>query len=323
MRTRVHDLALQAWAGAPGWLRAPLWVTGQTFRLYARDNCGTYAAAIAYYALFSIVPLALVVLSFAGLIVDQQQIVDWVFEQVPLQETQSVQDNVDSIVRRTKDISVAGLSFGTVLLIWTGSGIFAAVRRGLNAAGHRQPRPYLHGKLIDLLMVPVFGLLILVAILATVAAQLVIQRGGELGPVSFDANQAIRWSSYGISAAMSLTLFVLLYRFVPAEHEEWRALLPSAAFATLLFELVKNAGALIVAQAPFERETAIYAGFSGIFAFLFWVWINASILLLGAEFGRALALHRQLERKQPAGPSLAPAAPLTPEPAKEPERASG
>ncbi|OAI40099.1 hypothetical protein AYO38_06495 [bacterium SCGC AG-212-C10] len=297
MRKQTVEATQGAWHRTPSFIRTPIWVMGQTFRLYVNDDCGTYAAAIAYYALFSIVPLSLITLSILGLVVDQERIVRFVFDQIPLRETQAVQNNVDSIVGRAKQISVAGLSFGVIALVWSGSGIFSAVRRGLNAAGNRRGRPYWRSKMLDFLLIPAFGLMILSAIVASAALQVLIERGANVGPISFNTSRAFQLASYGATATGSFTMFFLLYRFVPAERERWRPVVASALFATLLFELVKNTGAFVISKAPFSTDTAIYAGFSTAFAFLFWVFLNASILLLGAEFGRAIALHGR-ERRQ-------------------------
>ncbi len=268
--------------------KAALGVLGRTVRLYYEDNCGTYAAAIAYYAIFSLVPLSLVILSIFGLVVNENRIERFVFDQVPLQETQSVRDNVQEIVTRARDISAAGLGVGVVVLVWSGSGIFTAVRRGLQAASHRKKsRPYWHGKLLDLALIPSLGLLILLSVVATTMAQILIERASQIGPLPLDTNAAIRASTYALAALSSFVMFLLLYRYVPGSRPTWGEALSGALFATVLFEGAKNLYAMLFAWAPFTRDTALYAGFGTAMAFLLWTFINASILLLGAEFGRA------------------------------------
>ena len=68
-------------------------------------------------------------------------------------------------------------ALGLAALVWSGSGIFAAVRQGLSATSHRsRPRPFWRGKLIDFALVPALGLLILLSIGMTAIAQGVIER---------------------------------------------------------------------------------------------------------------------------------------------------
>jgi membrane protein len=172
------------------------------------------------------------------------------------------------------------------------------VRRGLNAAGSRRGRPYWRSKLLDFLLIPAFGLMILAAIIASATVQVLLERGAKVGPLTFDTNRAFHLASYGLTAMVSFAMFFLLYRFVPAERERWRPVVASALCATVLFEFVKNAGAFLISKAAFSTDTAIYAGFSTAFAFLFWMFVNASILLVGAEFGRAIALHGRAQRQE-------------------------
>ncbi len=298
-----------AWRRSPTFVRTPASVLVETFRLFFRDNCSTYAAAIAYYALFSLVPLSLIILSFLGLLIDRQRIVDFVFEQIPLKETESVRQNVDELVQRARDISVAGISFGSIALLWSGSGIFASVRRGLNATSDRKNgRPYWHGKLIDFALIPGLGALILLSISLTAAAQVTIDHTGHIGPLHLDTNLALRVSSYALPAVVSFTMFSLLYHYVPSVRPRWPETLSAATFATVAFEMVKLLGAILVSSAPFSRNTAIYAGFSTAFVFLFWMYVNGSILLLGSEFARAIALHRGSEKEAAGAATTAPPA---------------
>jgi membrane protein len=292
------------WGRAPTPLKKPLQIVGRTLALYSADGCGTHAAAIAYYAIFSLIPLSLVILSVLGLVINEDRIVNFVFDEVPLQESQFT--NVQAVVHQARNFSVAGISFGAVLLIWSSSGIFAAVRRGLNAAEHRRgSRPYWRGKLIDLAMIPFFGALIMLSIVLTAATQGLIEEAGTIDGLHVDPNAALRIASYLLPASISFVMFTLLYRFVPSGRPRWGEAFAGAAFATVLFELAKNIGALVFAHLQFTRNTAIYAGFGTVLAFLFWMFINASILLLGAEFARAVAG----EPDEPPEPEPGPEAP--------------
>jgi membrane protein len=256
------------------------------------DDCGVYAAAIAYYAIFSLVPVSLITLSIFGLVVDRERIVNFVFEQLPLQQTPSVRENVDAIVQRARQVSPAGISFGLLALVWSATGIFSAVRRGLNATAHRRKgRPYWHGKLMDIALIPSLGLLITLSVGLTAVAQVAVERAGDLGVLNVDPNLAVRASTIALSTLVSFVMFALLYRYVPTVRPNWPEALAGAAFGAALFELAKNLLAYAFSVSPFTRDTAIYAGFSTALIFLFWMFVNASILLLGSEFARAVARH--------------------------------
>lgn len=269
-------------------VRAFATLVARTLRLYLDDHCGTYAAAIAFYAIFSLVPLSLVTVSLFGLLVPEERITRFIFEQFPLEETPNVRDNVETIVSRAHQVSAAGIGVGVLALLWSASGIFAALRRGLNRAmGRRETGPFWRGKLIDLALIPSLGLLVLVTIIGTSAAQLVIEEAERLGPISFDTSTALRVATFTVSSTVALGAFLLLYRYVPAPRPGWRQALVSAAFAMVLFELARFAASAFFTYTPFTRDTALYASFGTVLTVLLWIFINASIVLLGAEFGRA------------------------------------
>lgn len=279
----------RAWDSLPVPVRRPVQVFATTIRLYLEDGCSTYAAAIAYYAIFSIIPLSLITLSVFGLVIDQDKIADWIFEQIPLQETETVRKNVDDIIERARKIGPASIGFGAIFLLWSSSGIFGAVRKGLNAATHlRKGRPYWHGKLIDFALIPALGLLIVLSVGLTAMARFVVERVDEIGPFAIDTNMTLQLAAIILPAIVSFTMFLLLYKYVPTVRPGWSEAFAGAAFATVLFELAKHLIATAVSWTDFSRDTAIYAGFGTALAFLLWMFVNASILLLGAEFGRAI-----------------------------------
>ncbi|MGE3076314.1 MAG: YihY/virulence factor BrkB family protein [Dehalococcoidia bacterium] len=290
--------ALKAtWHMVPYPIRWPFEIIARTIHLYVEDGCSTYAAAIAYYAIFSIIPLSLITLSVFGLVVDRDRIVEWVFDQIPLRETESVRNNVDEIIRRTRQVGPASIGLGFLFLVWSSSGIFGAVRKGLNAATHlRKGQPYWHGKLIDIALIPALGLLIALSVGLTAMARIVVERVDEVGPFNIDTNLALNIAGYILPAMASFSMFSLLYKYVPTVRPQWREALAGAVFATFLFEITKNLIAIFVAYSNFSRDAAIYAGFGTALGFLIWMFVNASILLLGAEFGRAV--RRDWERRE-------------------------
>jgi membrane protein len=264
-------------------------VVTRTIRLYFDDHCGTYAAAIAFYAIFSLVPLSLLTVSIFGLVVAEERIVEFIFEQFPIEETPDMRDNVEAVVSRAQQVSAAGIGVGVLALLWSASGIFGALRRGLNRAmGRGESHPFWRGKLLDIALIPSFGLLVLLTIVGTNAAQLVIERAGSLGPASFDTNAMLRMATFAVTSVVALVAFLLLYRYVPEPRPGWRQALLSAGSALFLFEIARLAASAFFNYTPFNRDTALYAGFGTVLTVLLWIFINASIVLLGAEFGRAV-----------------------------------
>ncbi len=306
--TRARTVFAQTWAAVrhawhetPRAFRAPVVTVWRAARWYSQDQASIYAAAIAYYALFSLVPLAVLTLSILGLVLPPQRVVDFVLTQLPLEQTSDVEENVRRIVRQARDLSPAGLGIGVIGLLWSASGVFSAVRRGLNATSHRtKSRPYWHEKLVDFALVPALAILIALSIALTALAQVIVAQVEELGPIPVPTSDLARWASILAAAAVSFAMFTLLYRFVPSSRPEWKEALAGAACATVLFEATKNAAAYVLSFAAVGENASLYAGFGTAMVFLFWVMLNASIMLFGAEFGRAVGATVSELRDQPA-----------------------
>lgn len=292
-QSRAGALDWRAWLGRarqqlPWFISRPVGVVVRTFQFYSADNCSIYAAAIAYYAIFSLVPLALLTLSIFGVFVSREEIVDFVFEQFALQDTAAVREDVDRIVGQAGEFSLAGLSFGAIGLFWSGSGIFSALRRGLNATTHMpRGRAFWRSKLLDLALVPSVGLLVVVSIGLTAVSRLAVDRAGDLGVIEINTSTATSLLGVLLPTLVSFPTFVLMYRFVPSHRVGWREAVVSASFATIVFEAFKNAIALVFSFTAFTQDQAIYAGIGTALVILFVVFLAGSIILLGAEFGRA------------------------------------
>jgi len=288
------------------WLLLFARALARALRSYIGDGCATHAAAIAYYALLSVIPLALITLSVFGLVVDRQEIVDWLFEQLPLKDTANVRQNADDVVRRAQNYSVVSLIAGVASLAWSASGIFGALRKGLNAVGDRRPRTrFWRSKLIDLGLVPLVGLLMLASITLTATARIVLGHTNELG-----VGLALELvTTYMVPASVTFPAFALFYRYVPAERPSWREAIAGASLAALLFEMVKILSTAIIAVLPYSHDSALYAGFGTAFILLFWFQLSAVIFLFGAEFGRSLEAKL---RERPAIPPVVVPSPAPP-----------
>ena len=116
-------------------------------------------------------------------------------------------------------------------------------------------------------------------------------------------------SSYAVPAVISFAMFAMLYRYVPTARPRWPEAIAGAVFATFLFEVTKNFYAFVFSLTAFSKDTAIYAGFGNALGVLLLFFLTASILLLGAEFGRALfaPAFRTAPLDQPDPESTAPA----------------
>ena len=265
-----------------------------------RDRCTQYAASIAYRVLFSLFPLTIFLVSIFGLVLQddelRQRVIDELVEILPVSE--SGQTNVaESIEGIATPLSALGF-VSLIALFWGASGMMASIRIGLEAALKvDRGRPAARAKLVDFTLVALSGLLVIVVVgLSAFAAFFgrLVDRIAESIGVTAPSGWVLR---DGLQLVLVATMALLLYRFVPA-----RKLRPRAAVAGAVLTAVGTWGAtkvLAFVFGDFSRYNLIYGSLAGVMTFLFFVYVVALILLLGAEFAYAWS--------QPPGPPGPPA----------------
>jgi membrane protein len=168
-----------------------------------------------------------------------------------------------------------------------------SIRLGLEAALKvERGRPAAHAKLIDLVLVGVSGLLVLGVIgISAFAAFFGRILGRVFETVHVNASPSGFLLRDGLQLVLIAVMTLLLYRIVPARKLGTRAALAGAAFTAIG---IWGAAKLLSVLFDFTRYNVIYGSLAGVMTFLFFVYVVALILLLGAEFAYAWA--------QPPGP---------------------
>lgn len=260
------------------------------------DRCPQYAASISFHVLFSLFPLTIVLVSIFGLVLQddelRQDVIDEIVDVLPVSESGQA-DVAKSIEGIATPLSAIGF-ISLIALLWGASGMMASIRVGLEAALKvDRGRPAAHAKLVDFILVALTGLLVLVVVgLSAFAAFFgrVIDRIPEQIEISVDPSWVLLRDSLQLVVVAVMAL--LLYRFAPA-----RKLRTRGAVAGAILTAIGTWGAskvLALLFSDFSRYNLIYGSLAGVMTFLFFVYVVALILLLGAEFAYAWS--------QPPGP---------------------
>jgi membrane protein len=259
------------------------------------DRCTQYAAAIAYRVLFSLFPLAIAIVSISGVVLQDDELRQKVINElvdllsVSGANKEGIQTSIDQIA---SPLSLIGL-VSLVALLWGASGMMASIRVGLEAAMKvDRGRPAARAKLVDFILIAGAGILVIVIVgLSAFAAffSQLAERFTEWVGIQAPSGVLIR---DGVQILVIFVTVLLLYRFVPA-----RKLRRRGAIAGAILTAVGIWGATKILAIVFHdtsRYSAIYGTLAGVMTFLFFVYVVAWILLLGAEFAHAWS--------QPAGP---------------------
>ena len=270
-------------------------------RFYA-DHCTQQAAGIAYRVLFSIAPLAIVLVSIFGLVLQddsvRDDVIDTIVDWLPVSPsgTKDVEDAITSIATPVSAIGLLSL----VLFAWAASGMMTAIRQGLETAMHvTESRPMARGKLVDFLLIVSAALLVLVTAGLTLLAKFLQTSSGSLAEATdLPARTLVGLLLHAGAFGLSVVVVLLLYRFVPARGLRIRDGLAGAIVTGLLLQLIALASAWTYERAT--RLSVVYGSLTAALVFLYSIYLYSAALLLGAEVAAGWAAPPPTE----AGPPI-------------------
>ncbi|HEX6662981.1 MAG TPA: YihY/virulence factor BrkB family protein [Gaiellaceae bacterium] len=249
------------------------------------DKCPQQSAGIAYRVLFSTAPLAIVLVSIFGLVLQddsvRQDVVNAIVDKLPVSAA-GRKDVEDAITAIATPASAAGL-VSLLVFGWAATGMMTALRQGLECAMNvTESRPMARGKLIDLMLIVGAAVLVLVTVGVTLLGDLVQRASGSLGEaIGLGAGTLAAGLVRAASFVLLIVVVLLLYRFVPARGLRIRDGLVGAIVTAVLLQLISLASGWLYERTT--RLSIIYGSLTAALVFLYSVYLYSSALLLGAE----------------------------------------
>jgi membrane protein len=249
------------------------------------------AAAISYHVLFAIVPLFVFLATIFGLLLRdderRQEVTDQLIDRFPLSPEAGV--DIERILAQIPTpLSVIGV-ISILALLWSASGMMSSVRVGLTAAfDDGMGRPFFYGKLVDLILVLSVACFF-VGFLALSIAINAIEKwsetvAGGLGAAGLDRGSFI---AALVPPVLTFGVLLLLYRLVPTTKLRFRDLAVGAVVAAIASEAIRIGFSYYLTKVA--RYDLLYGALGSVFALLLVVYLQAIVLLLGAEIARAWA----------------------------------
>ena len=259
-------------------------------RGYSEDRCSLLAAALSYYALLSLFPLALIVLAvvsqFSAADVAIREVTRIIASILP-SGALMVRNALEEVTRLRGALTL----FSAVGFVWSASGVFDAMQLGINRAFRvSSPRPMWRQRLISVGLVICASLLFgLSFALTTVMRLLIHYRVLERGDSIFQALSVVG------ALILGTAVFALLYRYVPYDSSiRWRAIWPGAVIAAVMWEIAKLLFVWYITN--YALLNMVYGSVGAVIAVMLWGYVSAVIMLLGAEIAAVGSGMRQREK---------------------------
>ena len=256
------------------------------------DDATHMAAGVAYYAILSMVPLMVGLIALLGMFLKSESVQAELFDFFRIYlpaSTDELEANIEGISELRGALGILSI----LGLFWTASAIFGAITRAVNRAWdvHRD-RPFYIAKLRNMGMAMGVGLLFILSVSLTGAIQTL---GGMdlpgVGRLTFLENDGLKIITRVLPFLFSLSIFMLIYKYLPNTVIHWKYVWPGALLAAVSFEIIKSTFVFYLDN--FANYEKVYGSLGSVVALLVWIYISSLILIIGAEFSSEYGRMRE------------------------------
>ncbi len=254
-------------------------------REWRDDDALIQGAALAYYALFAMAPLLVLIIAVAGMVIGrtaaQGRLVEQIQDLMGPEGARMVEGMIEHVSSPASGIAATLGSLVTILL--GASGVVGQLRTSLNRIWGVRARPggvrgMVRQRLAALGLIVGIGVLMLVSVTLSAVLSAVREVLATHVPL---LSRLLPAANFALSFLLATALFGMIYRVLPDVDLGWGDVILGAAVTALLFTIGKSLVGLYLGRAG---VTSVYGAAGTLVFVLLWVYYSAQILLLGAEF---------------------------------------
>jgi membrane protein len=265
----------------------------QTFQEWLQDKAPQLGAALAYYTVFSLAPLVLVLLAIIGVVFRDDPAGAWdkVTQQMSYFLDQSAVQVVQNIAQQASQPRKSTLAtiIGIALALFGASGVFGQLQDALNtiwgvkAAPTRGLWRFLRSRFLSFAMVGGICFLLLVSL----AIEALLKGFSHYVESALPGGLIVALGVYLVfDFAVVVLLFAMIFKFLPDVKIQWRDVWIGAVITAILFGIGKWLLAFYLGS---SAAGSAYGAASSLITLLLWVYYSSQILLFGAEFTQVYA----------------------------------
>jgi len=272
-------------------MKAILGLFQETFQEWSNDKASRLSAALAYYTIFSIAPLLIIVIAIAGAVFGEEAASGQIFSQIQGLVGEAGAKVIQEAIKNAsqpKQGAIASI-ISVVVLIFGATGLFTELQDALNTIWEVQPKPgravknMVRTRFLSFAMVLGIGFLLLVSLVVSGVLEALIGYFNNLIPGIDFIWQIV---NFLLGFAISTVLFGLIFKVLPDVKITWSDVWIGAALTSLLFSLGRFVLGQYLGNGSFGST---YGAAGSIVVVIAWVYYAAQILFFGAEFTQVYA----------------------------------
>jgi membrane protein len=273
----------------------------QTFQEWLQDKAPQLGAALAYYTVFSLAPLILVLLAIIGVIFRNDPAGAWdkITQQMSYFLDPSALQVVQNIAQKASQPGKSTIAtiIGVALALFGASGVFGQLQDALNTIWGVKAKPsqgiweFLRSRFLSFAMVAGICFLLLVSL----AVEALLKGFSHYVQSVLPGGLVVALAVYLIfDFAIVVLLFAMIFKFLPDVKIQWRDVWTGAVMTAILFGIGKWLLGLYLGSGS---AGSAYGAASSLITLLLWVYYSSQILLFGAEFTQVYAARAGRELK--------------------------
>jgi membrane protein len=265
----------------------------QTFSEWLEDKVPQLGAALAYYTVFSLAPLVLLLVAIVGFLFHNDPAGAWrkMTEQMSYFLDKSAVDVVEGIAQKASQPNKGLLAtiIGILLALFGASGVFGQLQNALNTIWGVKAKPgagiagFIRSRFLSFAMVAGVCFLLLVSLVL----ESVLKSFSHYVQAMFPGGIVIALVVYSVfDLAVVVLLFASIFKFLPDVKIQWRDVWIGAVMTAIFFAIGKWALGLYLGSGT---AASAYGAASSLITLLLWIYYSSQILLFGAEFTQVYA----------------------------------
>jgi membrane protein len=262
-----------------------------TLHQFHENDLFTSAAAMSYFGLMALFPALLLMLATSTQIAAGSEMLSHAVDVYP-GSSKFLRDTIGSFPQ----LGFGAIITCVIIVLWAGSWVFSVIERAMNRIWGTTSRSFWHGRALTIGMIGLIGVLLSLSVMVTSVLVGLRDMTGRLSPRQIERYPlmisvgSLFWQAVFavVSYLITVTLFVIVYRFMPRAHVTLRDTLPGAFLGGLLWEIAKY---IFAASLNYFHYDQIYGSVGAVVAVLTWSYVSSLILLFGAQL--SAVFHRE------------------------------